>query len=72
MTKEEAIDILVYERDNDAFISEYRDTVHEALDMGIKALQCVIESEKFCREIFRKATCKLSYEDFIKDVYKKS
>lgn len=39
MTREEAIHILEYERDNDIFCSSYRQKVHVAMDMGIEALK---------------------------------
>ena len=38
MTKEEAINILTYERDHDNFFSEYRNKVHDALSMAVEAL----------------------------------
>ena len=40
MTEEEAVAILISQRDEDPFIpTEYRIQIHEALDMGIKALK---------------------------------
>lgn len=40
MTKEEAIDILTREKDEDPFVrTEYREQIHEALSMAIKALE---------------------------------
>jgi len=40
MTREEAIAILIHERDEDLFMrTEYRKRIHEALTMGIKALK---------------------------------
>ena len=39
MDKREAIEILEYERDTDFFVSDYRNRVHEALDLAIEALQ---------------------------------
>ena len=40
MTKEEAIAILIREIDEDIFVrTEYREQLHEALNMGIKALK---------------------------------
>ena len=71
MTKEQAIEQLK-QIDTLALPQGYLGEMQEAIEMGIKALQCVIESERCCRELFNKAGCKLSYEDFIKDVYKKS
>ena len=40
MTREEAIAILIREIDEDMFMrTEYREQIHEALGMGIKALE---------------------------------
>ena len=40
MTREEAIAILIREKDEDPFMrTEYREQIHEALSMGIKALE---------------------------------
>jgi hypothetical protein len=40
MTREEAIEILIREKDEDPFIrTEHREQVHEALDMAIEALE---------------------------------
>ncbi len=40
MTREEAIDILIREKDEDLFMrTEYRNKIHEALNMAIKALE---------------------------------
>ena len=40
MTKEEAVAILIRERDEDPFLmTEYREQIHEALSMAIKALK---------------------------------
>ena len=50
MTREEAVKILTRERDNDVFVSEYRNIVHEALDLAIEALkQTEIVRCKDCR-----------------------
>lgn len=57
MTVEEAVNILKSERDNDIFVlTEYREKLHKALAMAIKALEqqpfinkpCI--SEGVCRE----------------------
>lgn len=39
MTNEEAIKILTHEKDEDVFISEYRNRIHEAIQMAIDALR---------------------------------
>ena len=39
MTREEAINILKYERDHDIFCSSYRQKVRVAMDMAIEALK---------------------------------
>lgn len=39
MTREEAIEILIDQKDNDVFVSEWRDKIHEALKMAIQSLQ---------------------------------
>ena len=71
MTKEEAIEQLK-KIDTLALPQGYLGEMQEAIEMGIKALQCIIESERFCRELFTKAVSKRSYEDFIRDIYKES
>ena len=39
MNNKEAREIIAHERDNDVFVSEYRNKVHEAQSMAIKALE---------------------------------
>ena len=42
MTAEEAVEILKNERDNDIFVwTEYREKIHQALTMGINAIQAL-------------------------------
>lgn len=46
MTREEAIAILIREIDEDPFLrTEYREKIHEALKMGIKALEQTEDNE---------------------------
>ena len=67
MTTEEAIKILTHEKDEDIFISEYRNRIHEALQMAIDALEqinkikAIIESPIYIQEdVFRyKAICEV-------------
>lgn len=68
MTNEEAIEILTREIDEDPFMrTEYRERIHEALKMGVKALEqinkikAIIESPIYVQEdVFRyKAICEL-------------
>ena len=39
MNNREAREIIAHERDNDVFVSEYRNKVHEAQNLAIKALE---------------------------------
>ena len=51
MTKEEAIHILEYERDNDIFCSSYRHKVHIAMTMGVEAIkQTMNKSDTISRQ----------------------
>lgn len=35
MTRKEAVEILIDQRDNDVFVSDWRNTIHKALNMAI-------------------------------------
>lgn len=80
MTREEAIAILIREIDEDPFLrTEYREKIHEALKMGIKALEQTDALDKIAAEIERiggddeKAFCKNlneSYKQGLKDALK--
>lgn len=50
MTREEAIAILIREIDDDPFLrTEYREQIHEALNMAIKALEQEPKTEQFAK-----------------------
>lgn len=51
MTTEEAVKILTYERDNDIFeTTEYRAKIHQALTMGIQALEAIPEIQEIPKD----------------------
>lgn len=56
MTREEAISILIREKDEDPFMrTEYRNKIHEALNMAIKALEQETVLDKIRAEIDKEA-----------------
>ncbi len=66
MTKEEAIDILTREIDEDPFVrTEYREQIHEALYMAIEDIKLQIpnewETEKFNPSYFSYVEPKIIY-----------
>ena len=67
MTREEAITILIREIDEDPFMrTEYREQIHEALDMAIKALEQDPCEDAISRQAVKELYYKDGYIDFRK------